>query len=255
MPEGHTIHKLARDLSRDLGGERLRASSPQGRFEEGAARIDGARLASTDAWGKHLLLDFGGERVHVHLGLFGRFRRRRSPAGEPTPGTRLRLESTTWTWDLSGPTLCEIVTQEGYDTVRSRLGPDPLRRDADPRRFFERARKSRRPIGALLLDQSVIAGIGNVYRAELLFLAGLRPDRPGGSLSTDELQALWDLGVAQLRRGARSGRIVTVPENAPRRGERLWVYKRRRCRACGDAIAREELANRAIWWCPTCQAP
>lgn len=254
MPEGHTIHKLARDLSRDLGGKRLRASSPQGRFDDGAARIDGTRLASTDAWGKHLLLVFGEERVHVHLGLFGRFRRRKSPAADPTPGTRLRLESKAWTWDLSGPTLCEIVTEEGYDEIQSRLGPDPLRRDADPRRFFERVRKSRRAIGALLLDQSVIAGIGNVYRAELLFLAGLRPDRPGRSLSTAELRELWDLGVAQLRRGARSGRIVTVTEQRPRRGERLWVYKRRRCRACGDAIVREELGSRALWWCPTCQA-
>ena len=85
MPEGHTIHKLARDLARDLAGSRVEAISPQGRFAEGAARIDGKLLKATDAWGKHLFLEFARTRVHIHLGLFGRFRRRRRPTAECCP--------------------------------------------------------------------------------------------------------------------------------------------------------------------------
>lgn len=253
MPEGHTVHKLARDLARDFKGVRVRASSPQGRFEDGASALDGKLLRGAEAWGKHLFLDFPEVPVHVHLGLFGRFQRRKSPAAEPRPATRLRLTGEKWTWDLSGPTICEILTTQGRDHVVARLGTDPLRADADPERFIDRVRRSRRAIGSLLLDQSVLAGVGNVYRAELLFLVGIRPARRGNAIARIDVERLWETTVEQLRRGARLGRIVTTLEERPPRGERLWVYKRSRCRSCAGSIRRETLSNRAIWFCPNCQ--
>jgi endonuclease-8 len=254
MPEGHTIHKLARDLARDLAGSRVEAISPQGRFSEGAARIDGKLLKATDAWGKHLFLEFPRTRVHIHLGLFGRFRRRRQPVSAPRDTTRLRLTGSKWTWDLSGPTCCEVLTAAGRKELLTRLGDDPLRAECDGSRFIEAAAASRRAIGAMLLDQRVIAGVGNVYRAELLFLAGIRPDRPGRSIAEEELAALWSETVAQLERGVKLGRIVTTPGEKPKRGERLWVYKRGTCRRCKQEIVRTQSANRWIWFCPKCQS-
>ncbi len=253
MPEGHTIHKLARDLQRDLGGAIVRADSPQGRFEDGAQAIDAETLIRAEAWGKHLFLKFTSVTIHVHLGLFGRFRRRRTPAPPPRGAVRLRLVGEAWTWDLSGPTACEVLPRGGRASIIERLGADPLRRSADVERAFEKIRSSRRSIGDLLLDQSIVAGIGNVYRAELLFLAGVHPQRPGRDVKPEELQSLWELSVEQLRRGVRLGRIVTVDENAPRRGERLWVYKRRTCRRCDGAIRNVTLGGRRLWYCPTCQ--
>ncbi|MFM7140963.1 MAG: DNA-formamidopyrimidine glycosylase family protein, partial [Alphaproteobacteria bacterium] len=144
MPEGHTIHRLALDLERDLVGHRVQASSPQGRFPE-ADEVDGRVLRSTEAIGKHLLLDFGsGWTVHVHLGLFGRFRRTRNPAPVPRDTTRLRLVGPTHAWDLVGPTACEIPTAAGLRSLRARLGPDPLARRADPDRAWLAMQRSRR---------------------------------------------------------------------------------------------------------------
>lgn len=253
MPEGHTIHKLARDLTRDLAGEVVRAISPQGRFEDGAACIDGATLQGAEAWGKHLLLDFPDAPVHVHLGLFGRFRRRRSPAPEPRGAVRLRLIGPKWTWDLSGPTACEVLVGRGWESIVDRLGADPLRADPDVEGALARIGASRRTIGELLLDQTIIAGIGNVYRAELLFLAGIHPQRRGAEVSEAELVDLWERSVVQLERGVKLGRIVTVDEKAPPRGERLWAYKRRICRRCDGRIRALMLGARKIWYCPTCQ--
>ncbi|MDG2307197.1 MAG: DNA-formamidopyrimidine glycosylase family protein [Candidatus Binatia bacterium] len=253
MPEGHTLHKLARDLSRDFVGKTVSASSPQGRFKEGAARIDGRKLSAAEAWGKHLFLRFGRTHVHVHLGLFGRFRRRRMPPPTRCGAVRLRLEDSRWIWDLSGPTACEILSLRERTALIDRLGPDPLRSNADPDAALARIAQSRRSIGALLLDQSVIAGIGNVYRAEVLFLAGIHPERTGRSLTDSERADLWSRSVALLRRGAELGRIVTVDEPGRTSGERLWVYKRRVCKRCSSRIRSSTIASRKIWNCPRCQ--
>lgn len=253
MPEGHTLHKLARDLSRDLVGHALDVASPQGRFEEDAQRLDGRKLSAAEAWGKHLFLRFGRTHVHVHLGLFGRFRRRRSPPPEPRGAVRLRLVGPRWTWDLSGPSACEILTLRARNALLERLGPDPLRAGANASEAVARMGKSHRAIGALLLDQSVIAGVGNVYRAELLFLAGIHPERPGSSLSEDVRRELWTRSVKQLARGVRLGRIVTTDEPNPKRGDRLWVYKRRACRRCSSRIAWSKVGSRTSYHCPTCQ--
>ena len=261
MPEGHTIHRLARDLRSTLKGGPVLADSPQGRFADGAAAIDGASLRRADAWGKYLFCDFGtGEVLHVHLGLIGRFRRRPSPPPDPTGAVRLRLAGEGATWDLSGPTRCELVTPDEQDRVVARLGADPLRTDADVAAARDRIECSNRPIGAIMLDQSVIAGIGNVYRAELLFLCGIHPERQARSLSDDEFDDLWSRTVELMRIGVRLGRIVTTdpdeigrPRSRMRSDDRLYVYNRDTCRRCGTPIATTVLGGRPIWLCPACQ--
>ncbi len=180
MPEGHTIHRLALDLGRDFAGKLVAASSPQGRFRD-AARIDGTELTRAHALGKHLFLDFGERCVHVHLGLFGKFKRRR--LGEPPrPTVRLRLATESAVWDLTGPTACELVDAKELAALRARIGGDPLAEGTRPAATWKRVSRSKRAIGALLLDQSIYAGIGNVYRAEILFLAGVNPLVPGTEL-------------------------------------------------------------------------
>src|SRR3546814_10163475 len=123
-----------------------------------------------------------GEVLHIHLGLIGKLRRQASPPEDPVGQVRLRLEGEAATWDLSGPMVCAVVTPDAMEAVASSLGPDPLRRDADPERFVARVLRSKKPIGNLLLEQDVIAGIGNVYRAEVLWSLGIHPGREGRSL-------------------------------------------------------------------------
>ena len=260
VPEGHTIHRLAKDLNRDLKGRPVRTASPQGRFIDGAALIDGRTLVRAEAYGKHLFLRFDAPDVlNIHLGLIGKLRPK--PAGSPVVGeVRLRLQGESTAWDLSGPTVCAVVTEDDARRTISRLGPDPLRRDADPQRFVDRVRKSDREIGALLLDQGVVAGIGNVYRAEVLFLHGIHPATPGSALSDEQLHALWDEMVLQLKDGVRRNRIVTLrPDERPRsvaklaREEAVYAYHQEVCRRCGTPMQALEVAGRRIDVCPTCQ--
>ena len=261
MPEGHTIHRLARDLNRDLKGRVVHASSPQGRFADGAALLDGRTLRRAEAFGKHLFLRFDDRQVvHVHLGLIGKLQRRPAPIPPPVGEVRLRLRGPDSAWDLSGPTVCAVVTDDDVARTRLKLGPDPLRRDADPARFVARVQRSDRPIGALLLDQGVVAGIGNVFRAEVLFLHGIHPETPGRALTTDQLTALWAELVLQLNDGVRRNRIVTLrPDDRPRSLARLpreaavYAYHQESCRRGGGRLDRLEVAGRRIDACPTCQ--
>lgn len=259
MPEGHTIHRLARDLATDLQDRPVRTDVRQDRFRDGAARLDGQVLTGTDARGKHLFLHWDtGDVLYVHLGLIGAFRRHDLPAPDPSPNLRLRLAGETTAWDLTGPMVCELRDPDVVDQVAATLGPDPLDRRADPRPFLEAVQRSRKPIGALLLDQSVIAGIGNVYRAELLHLAGIDPSRPGTSVTEDEARLLWRLAVEQLRLGLKRNRIVTVPLGGRRltsiaREDSWHVYKQERCRTCGDAVVLQPVGNRTSYACATCQ--
>lgn len=262
MPEGHTLHRLARDLGTDLVDEVVHASSPQGRFSAGAALVDRQQLTKAEARGKHLFLWFDHEVAHVHLGLIGVFRRTTEPDTEPRGQIRLRLATDTVAWDLSGPNVCEIVTPEQASEIAARLGPDPLRRDGTLKRFENKLVATSRPIGAALLDQTVVAGVGNVYRAELLFLEGIHPETRADQLSSENVAALWARTRSQLRRGVRLGRIVTrnpaelkTPLDRAADDERLYAYKRagEPCRHCDDTIERTMLANRKMWHCPTCQ--
>ncbi|MGN6605672.1 MAG: Fpg/Nei family DNA glycosylase [Jatrophihabitans sp.] len=265
MPEGHTIHRLARDQQKRFGGQVLHASSPQGRFAEGAALIDGRRLVRTEAYGKHLLHRYEGDRtLHVHLGLYGKFTTGSGEPPEPRGALRLRLiGSGAWT-DLRGPTACELIDEPTLDALLARLGPDPLRNDADADLAYKRISRSRTSVAALLMDQKVIAGIGNVYRAEILFRHRVDPFLPGRDLPYETWQQLWPDLVTLMQAGVRAGRIVTVrPEDRPRkrgplnRREAIYVYRHANepCRLCGTTIRTEPLVGRNLFWCPNCQAP
>lgn len=267
MPEGHTLYRLARELDTTFGRRRVRVSSPQGRFAADAAQIDGTVLEGAESAGKHLFVEFAGERfVHVHLGLIGRFDVVRGPAPAPVGQVRLRLQSETAYADLRGATQCELVGADQRAKVLARLGPDPLRADADPDRAWQRISRSQRPIGELLMDQEVLAGIGNVYRAEVLFRHRMHPLRPGRTLRHGQFLALWSDLVEMLADGVRTGRIDTVrPEHTPEamgrsprvddHGGEVYVYRRagQRCHVCGAVVRTEVLAGRNSFWCPRCQ--
>ena len=263
MPEGHTIHRIAKDHTPLLTGRPVRVSSPQGRFEADAARIDGVVLDKIEAYGKHLFYHWAsGDIGHVHLGLFGKFRvAKGSVTPDPVGMVRMRMHTDLATIDLAGPTDCTVGTPEDRAKILARLGPDPLRRDAKPQLAIDRMAKSKLALGALLLDQKVLCGVGNVYRAEALFVNGIHPLRAGVDTDAVELEALWTTVVAMLRKGVKDNRIVTVdPRDLDlptgrrlRRGEATYVYHRDRCLRCGTAVQTVALAGRACYFCPTCQ--
>lgn len=263
MPEGHTIHRLAREHNRLLAGRAIGAASPQGRFADGAGRLDGRVLRRVEPYGKHLFYRFEGEEsLHVHLGLYGTFAAGPLPAPAPRGALRLRLTGPDAYVDLRGPTACELLPPAERRAILARLGPDPLRPAAQPDAAWARIRSSRVPFGALLLDQSVLAGVGNVYRAEVLFRHGIGPHRPGRALGAAEWEALWlDLRTL-MRAGVRVGRIVTTrrEHRERRRGpasreDAFYVYRRagEPCRVCGTEVRTEPMAARNLYWCPTCQ--
>jgi formamidopyrimidine-DNA glycosylase len=266
MPEGHTIHRHARLQRKHLRNTGpIAVSSPQGRFAAGAARLDGRGVRNIEARGKHLFYRWDhGETLHVHLGLFGKYKTFLGEAPPPTDGTRLALRTEDATIYLAGPTICEIIDPDEEAELRNRLGPDPLDRRSDPERFVGNLSRRRIAIGAALLDQKVVAGIGNVYRAELLFLLGVDPHTPANVVDPETAVGLWDRTVTELRRGEKSGRIVTTDpadfgaarDRDLKRDERLYAYKRDGlpCRRCGTEIRITEMANRSMWWCPSCQA-
>ncbi|MDH6575923.1 DNA-formamidopyrimidine glycosylase family protein [Kitasatospora sp. MAP5-34] len=267
MPEGHIIHRLAAENHRSFGERPARVSSPQGRFAEGAALIDGQVLADAEAHGKHLFLGFEDESwLHIHLGLYGGFTFGSGPAPAPVGMVRLRLENDDAYADLRGPTTCELLTPAEKAAVHARLGPDPLRPDADPAAAWQRISRSGSTIAALLMDQKVLAGVGNVYRAEVLFRLGIAPHRAGRDVTRAEWDAIWADLVALMRDGVGAGRIDTVrPEHTPEamgrpprvddHGGEVYVYRRAAmpCLVCGADVRTETHVARNLFWCPGCQ--
>ena len=263
MPEGHTLHRLARLHQQRFGGGPVSVSSPQGRFSQAAEAVDGRVLRKASAWGKHLFHEYeGGAIVHVHLGLYGTFTERPVPMPAPVGQVRMRMVGVEYGTDLRGPTVCEVVHRPDVDDIVAKLGPDPLRRAPDPSRAWTRITKSRRPIGALLMDQSVIAGVGNVYRNELLYRHLIDPHRPGTHVSEAEFADAWTDLVKLMKVGVSRGKIVTVrrvddkgpPSYRPGR-PRTYVYRRAGdpCRVCGTTIRTEVMEGRNLFWCPSCQ--
>nr|WP_221634224.1 DNA-formamidopyrimidine glycosylase family protein [Nocardioides luti] len=258
-----------------FGGRTVRVGSPQGRFAESAALLDGSELLGAESWGKHLFVEFPGERyVHVHLGLYGKFPVHHEVAEVPPPVGQVRLRLVAPPVgvrpaayaDLRGATTCELLTRAGRDAVVERSGPDPIRPEADPLRAWERIRRSRAPIGGLLMDQTVLAGVGNIYRAEVLFRHRLHPLRPGNTLRVGQFTALWEDLVVLMADGVRTGRIDTVrPEHLPeamgrepradKHGGEVYVYRRdgQPCHVCGTTVRTEVLQGRNLFWCPQCQ--
>jgi endonuclease VIII len=277
MPEGHTLRRLADDLGAAFAGRRVQVTSPQGRFAADAQQVDGTRLVGADSAGKHLFVELEGERyIHVHLGLIGQLdvHTEVGEVPEPVGAVRLRLVAPaspddprgTAYADLRGAILCDLVGPSRRDDILARLGPDPLRADAEPDLAWRRISRSHRPIGDLLMDQAVLAGVGNVYRAEVLFRHRIHPLRPGNTLRVGQWRAMWADLVELMAEGVRTGRIDTVrPEHTPEamgrpprrddHGGEVYVYRRTSmpCLLCGAVIKTGELVGRNIFWCPRCQ--
>ena len=333
MPEGHSVHRIARQFDRNFVGRTVTASSPQGRFAEGAAVISGRTVTSVRAVGKQMFLEFDDEIwLRVHLGMYGAWdfageilvdptiasangrmgqtnqrgtdlveepildsagensltsigapRRARvhvrmseQTTGLPDEGAewppavvgqvRLRLLTDTTCADLRGPTACELLTPDEVAAVIAKLGPDPLVDDVQEgeERFVSVVRRKPTSIALLLMDPSVVSGIGNVYRAELLFRARLNPHTPGRDVPEEVVRELWRDWVRLLAIGVETGQMMTMDGLDPdayrkamaNRDDRHWVYHRAGlpCRVCGTAIVVEELATRKLYWCPKCQA-
>ncbi|MGO4956140.1 Fpg/Nei family DNA glycosylase [Luteococcus sp. Sow4_B9] len=268
MPEGHVIHRLARTTMSTFGGRPVRVSSPQGRFAEAAAILDGHVLQGASACGKHLFIDFDAPHpehiVHIHLGLIGKFFF--EPAGAPRGAVRLRITDGETAADLHGPQMCRLVTASEQRAQIEKLGPDPIRADADPDIAWQRIRRSGRSIASLLMDQRITAGVGNIYRAEVLFRHRINPMCPGNRLKRSSWQLIWADLVELMRDGVEAGRIDTVlPEHGPqaqgrparvdRHGGEVYVYRRaaQPCLVCGSAVRVAKLEGRNLYWCGRCQ--
>lgn len=269
MPEGHVTHRLAAELKRRFAGDAVAVSSPQGRFAGSATLLDGSTLVGSEAYGKHLFIDFGSDRlVHVHLGIYGRLTFDDPPPLPPVGQVRLRLVGPRAWADLRGAAACELIGSGQRAALLARLGPDPLRRGGDPSRAWRRIHASRAPIAGLLMDQGVVAGVGNIFRAEVLFRHEVDPYLPGRDLPDDVWGAMWTDLRALMRAGVRVGRIDTVrAEHDPsvtgreprrdRHGGEVYVYRRdgQPCHVCGTPVATRVLSGRNLFWCPSCQPP
>ena len=245
---------------------------------DGAALLDGRVLEAAEAHGKQMFLRFShDEWLRVHLGLYGMWRfagpglkgfgRRTRKLDEtdawpppPLGAVRLRLVAGRRVADLSGPTACEVITPDEVVAAQAALGDDPMRPDARPDRAVARLRASRSAIGQLLMRQDIIAGIGNIFRAELLFRARIEPHRPGRDLTEAAARGLWDDFAALMPDCTGTGRIVTTrPEDrrrgAVRRADASYVAHRagKPCRVCGTPVSKEDMAGRTLYWCAVCQ--
>ncbi|MEM1225068.1 MAG: zinc finger domain-containing protein [Planctomycetota bacterium] len=260
MPEGHKTHFLARQHSQRLGGQNVQVTSPQGRFRSDARRVSKKCLERVRAIGKHLFYDFeGGQRIHVHLGRYGSFVSQSSPPSPPRGQVRMRLIAPETTIDLRGPTQCRVIDEATEQLIRDKLGPDPL---AGGRKLdvWKAISQSGKPIGALLLDQSVVAGIGNIFRAEILFEIQMDPMLRGCDMTVSEFDDLWRSTKRMMKVSLQQGRIVSVtakevgkPIAKLAEHERFRVYGVEDCPRCGHAITTESVASRKLYLCPACQ--
>ena len=299
MPEGHVIHRLAAELDHAFAGRTVTVSSPQGRFAEASALLDQTVFRTAEAFGKHLILDFSppattavperrltvpeelasganerhegrpatpGPFVHIHLGLIGKLRWVKPDAVEGAGTLRLRIQTDEHAAELRGPQACALVGPEEVAALVAALGPDPLRADADPERGWLRVHRSDRTIASLLMDQRVAAGVGNIYRAEVLYRQRIHPDTPGSELSRRAWNRIWADFVELMPQGVLHGRIDTVrPEDSPevtgrdprvdRHGGEVYVYRRQGqpCLVCGREVSLRLFEGRNLYWCPRCQ--
>ena len=262
MPEGHTVHRTAAQFKKSFQGQKIQVTSPQGRFGD-AGLISNTKLLQAEAWGKQLFLHFEPAILRIHLGIYGKWgwsSFEDSPK-EPVGQVRARFVASNQLADLRGPTACELLLPGAVEQVTAKLGPDPLRPDpkgVQKQRFIERVLRSRVAIGQLLMDQGVLAGVGNVYRAELLFRAGLSPFTPGEKVPIELVEQLWEDAVALMQIGVKKGIMLTRDgflKGMPKKADRYYVYKRegQSCRECGGEISIALMATRKLYWCPRCQ--
>jgi endonuclease-8 len=265
MPEGHSIHRVANTFRNDYLESKVKVFSPQGRFESDAKLISGRKLTESTAIGKQLFLGFDNElTLRIHLGIYGKWNFYKVPiskAPEVWGAVRARFGVANFSSDLRGPTVCEVIDQDGVNLVRKRLGPDPLNPDptgSEVSKFISKVKKSKAPIGGALMNQAVISGIGNVYRAELLFRAGLHPKTPGDKITEERLLSIWDDAVKLMRIGVKKGVMLTRDDYLTGRvlvADRYFVYKREAlpCRVCNKKVVMEEFLARKLYYCPSCQ--
>jgi len=268
VPEGHVTHRLAIGLNDRFAGAPTRSTSPQGRFATEAAEIDGHPLDVAEAFGKNLFAHFGERTVHVHLGLAGKWYFAADDTRPILGAIRWRLENDLHYADLRGPQACALVSSDRQAEITRALGPDPLRPDADPEIAWQRVKVSKMPIALLLMDQRVSAGVGNIFRAEVLYRHRIDPMMQGRLLRHGEWLAVWDDLVALMSSAVARGRIDSVrPEHEPeamgraprvdRHGGEVYVYRRADlpCLVCGTRVRTADLGGRNLFWCPKCQRP
>jgi formamidopyrimidine-DNA glycosylase len=267
MVEGHGVHRVAVTHRRALIGKRFAATSPNGRFEQGARAIDGEPLRKIEAIGKNLFYFYGdasasnraetSKVVHVHFGMSGRFGVfAADTAPEATANTRLRLEGHGMVALLSAMTV-DLVDESVYFAKKETLGQDPLREDACPDTLWAKFSKSRKSVGLALMDQNMFAGVGNIYRAEILYKAGVHPDERCENVARETFDQIWFHTVQLMQRGFVNGSILTVdPEEALILGEpwtRRYVYNQTKCGRCRGNVRVWDMANRTVYACETCQ--
>jgi endonuclease-8 len=258
MPEGDTIHHAASRIRNVLEGrvpEEILMPQPRHRADRWPQQLRGRSVRSVDAHGKHLFLRFDGDlTLHSHLRMTGLWGVYRQGVRWRRAARRAWLVLRSGDWDVvefDGPVL-ELRSDSGLrsDPRLASLGQDVLGESFDMKRFLARLRSSdpARPIGDALLDQHIAAGIGNLWKAELCFAAGIDPWRPLAAIGDDEAIGLMDLARELMRRSARDGFGVR-----PR-----TIYKRTGlpCPRCGTIIRQRSQGenNRSTYWCPGCQS-
>lgn len=257
MPEGDTVYRTAQKLG-PLTGQVLTESDfriPSLALTDLAGRT----VLETVSRGKHLLTRLEGEiTVHSHLRMEGRW-------DVQAPGTRWRRPEhearvvlrTAKTEAIGFSVLVDVVPTPAESSLVGHLGPDLLGPDWDPDEALRRLeRQAHLPIGTALLDQRNLAGIGNVYRAELCFLSGVDPHAPTSTVK-DLRRMVTRAHQMLVAHKDRSSRVTT---GDTRPGRRLWVYGRKGpCLRCGTPIERDEFGpetqERIVYWCPVCQPP
>jgi endonuclease-8 len=265
LPEGHTVHRIANSFNELFAGKRLNIDSPQGRFSASAKLISNQKLTKAWAIGKQMFLDFeNGQTLRIHLGIYGKWRfvkLKDNELPEVQGQVRARFFTKTDLADLRGPTICELIEPPELNKIQQRLGPDPLNPDdgTEFKRFQKNISNSKTSIGLLLMNQDVIAGIGNVYRAEILYRAKINPHTPGHQLTPKQVKVLRKDSVflleLRVKHGVRLTRDGFLDED-PGKQDRHHVYKRNGepCRKCKTNIVLEVMAGRKLYFCPKCQA-
>lgn len=266
MPEGDTIARAAAVLHAALAGRVVTAFTSAlapVAAAHAAAPLTGRTVTAVTAHGKHLVMAFsGGVLLRSHLRMHGRWHLYRpGERWQTSPrAARLRLDTADWVavgFDIHDAELATATAPTDVAALAT-LGPDLLAPAVDVPLVAGRiTAEGARPVADVLLDQRVLAGIGNVFRSELLFLEGLDPRGPAAALTADRAASLVRRAVRLLRINARPGAARRVTTGRLHPGEALWVYQRtgKPCRRCGTAIASyaELPLARRVYWCPACQ--
>ncbi|MFK0403452.1 DNA-formamidopyrimidine glycosylase family protein [Microbacterium sp. NPDC090225] len=256
MPEGDTVFRTARRLDEALaGGTVTRFDLRVPRFA--TADLTGQTVHGVDPRGKHLLMRIGDSILHSHLRMDGAWFVYRPGEKWRHPAFKVRAIVATAEHEAVGVDIAEIelVPTRDEDDLVGYLGPDPLSAEWDPAEAARRLSADARSIHVALLDQRNVAGFGNEYAAELLFLRGILPTTPATEV---DAPALLGLGTRTIRANRdRRNRTFT---GVDRPGQGTWVYGRagRPCRRCGTPIRRGEQGadptrERITFWCPVCQ--